>query len=449
MTTTVDDLPDEIMLEIFSYMSLSENVNLLQKVCTRWKSIAQDAKLWYDKQYVIGYTVADEEAIATFRAAPQLRTVIVDREVEPTIFEVLSKSCREVTTLDIDYRQTFHYTKVKNLFDGCKKIRTLKISERGLLADARFVDAVAELAQLRALQLKPYHNVGCRIPLRGLADRCPHLCDLDLGWLHYRLQEAEYFVSTEGRALRRLCVKWTTVERRSIVPLLVKCADTLEYLQLNTYDVVDGEDLETFRALGRLHNLRDLIFDLIHKQIPHVIPVPFIGGGLSNLQLLGLWHIPDLGNDAVLAISKGCPKLRELSLIACGGHTDKAFKLLHQLKQLEILKISSCDCLRGDAVRYISALPALRTLEFRAIKFQKLEPGVECFLDMSGLCRLHLADSVCWSIPFGKFPGRLINLRELYINYCDGDDDELDKIRQLMPECHVEGSLGALITDSE
>ncbi|XP_049842332.1 uncharacterized protein LOC126293259 [Schistocerca gregaria] len=53
--TTIDDLPDELMLEIFSYFSFSENVDVLQEVCPRWKILAQDAHLWVDKKYVVGY----------------------------------------------------------------------------------------------------------------------------------------------------------------------------------------------------------------------------------------------------------------------------------------------------------------------------------------------------------------------------------------------------------
>ncbi|XP_049770596.1 uncharacterized protein LOC126109597 isoform X2 [Schistocerca cancellata] len=388
--TTIDDLPDELVVEIFSYMSFSENIEVLQKVCTRWKILAQDAHLWLNKKYVVRWETSEEEAIATFDAVPQLRTVIMEKDVSHRVFEALSRSCPHLTTLQTSPWQMLTFAEADNLFTSCKEISTLAISERGLREDVRFLEALARLTDLRVLHLYAFVNPKMAIPLHILADVCPHLCDLNLDSICYQIRDAEYFVSSHRCVLERLCMRWTSVEGRSIAPLLPTCAETLQQLELICYENVSLEEAaEAFTALGQLHNLRQLLLIVTDWDVRHLVPAVFE------------------------------------------------------------LKINSCTCLGGKSMSYIAKLTTLHTLEFTYTKFGKLKPGVDCILEMSGLRRLYLHECICWAIPFDKFPGRLVNLRELEIGYCDGDQDVLDRITAQMPDLRVDGSLGALFTDQE
>ncbi|XP_049768616.1 F-box/LRR-repeat protein 17-like isoform X2 [Schistocerca cancellata] len=384
--TTVDDLPDELMLEIFSYVSFSENIKVLQKVCTRWRILAQDAHLWLHEKYVVRQETSEEEAIATFSAVPQLRTVILEKEVSPGVFQALSRSCPHLTTLETNFWQMLTCLEADNLFAGCRKIRTLSIYDKGVRANVRFLDAVARLADLRVLHIRETEDADKVIPLRIIADGCPHLSDLGLGdvfGLCYWYQDAEYFISSHKCVLKSLRIRWTSVKGRN----------------------------------GRLQKLQ-------HLQLSDMVQ-----------------------DEMVRAVAQHCPDLRELELLRCAGHTDALFEPLHRLKKLETLKITYCQCLGGKAISYIAKVSALHTLEFNSVKFYKLKPSVDCILEMSELRRLFLKDCICWAIPFDKFPGRLVNLRELEIDYCDGDQDILDRISAQMPDLRVKGTLGALITD--
>ncbi|XP_049768610.1 uncharacterized protein LOC126106387 [Schistocerca cancellata] len=447
--TTVDDLPDELMLEIFSYVSFSENIKVLQNVCTRWRILAQDAHLWLHEKYIVRQETSEEEAIATFTAAPQLRTVILDKEVSSRVFEALSRSCPHLTTLEMDFFQVLTFSEADNLFVGCREIRTLSISVRGLWANLRLLDAVARLAHLRVLHIQHVEIADEVIPLHILAEGCPHICDLRLGGscgLCYRIRDAEYFISSHKCVLKRLRTRLTSVEGRSIAPLLPACAEMLEHLELIDYDEISVEEAtETLTALGKLHNLRCLHFGTTKWEVRHLVPAVFKNGRLQKLQQLQLSYIVE--EKTLCAVAEHCPDLQELELLRCEGHTDALFEPLRRLKKLETLKINYCQCLGGKAMSYIAKLPALNALEFSYIKFYKLKPSVKCILEMSELRRLFLRECICWAIPFDKFPGRLVNLRELEIDYCDGDQDVLDRISAQMPDLRVKGTLGALITD--
>ncbi|XP_049841566.1 F-box/LRR-repeat protein 17-like isoform X1 [Schistocerca gregaria] len=447
--TTVDDLPDELMLEIFSYVSFSENINVLQKVCTRWRILAQDAHLWLHEKYVVRQEMSEEEAIATFSAVPQLRTVILEKEVSPGVFQALSRSCPNLTTLETNLWQMLTCVEADNLFAGCRKIHTLSISDKGVRANVRFLDAVARLVDLRVLHIRETEVADKVIPLHIIADGCPHLSDLGLGdifGLCYQYQDAEYFISSHKCVLKSLRIRWTSVKGRSIVPLLLVCANVLEHLELiNHREISVEEATKTLTALGKLPNLRRLHFGATNREVQHLVPAVFENGRLQKLQHLQLSYM--VQDDMVRAVVQHCPDLRELELLRCAGHTDAVFEPLRRLKKLETLKITYCHCLGGKAISYIAKVPALHTLEFNSVKFYKLKPSVDCILEMSELRRLFFKDCICWAIPFDKFPGRLVNLRELEIDYCDGDQDVLDRISAQMPDLRVKGTLGAQITD--
>ncbi|XP_049795020.1 uncharacterized protein LOC126209947 [Schistocerca nitens] len=194
----------------------------------------------------------------------------------------------------------------------------------------------------------------------------------------------------------------------------------LEHLELIDYDEISVEEAtETLTALGKLHNLRCLHFGTTKWEVRHLVPTVFENGRLQKLQQLQLSYIVE--EKTVCAVAELCPDLQELGLLRY--------------------------CLGGKAMSYIAKLPALNALEFSDIKFYKLKPSVKCILEMSELRRLFLRECICWAIPFDKFPGRLVNLRELEIDYCDGDQDALDRISAQMPDLRVKGTLGALITD--
>ena len=49
--TSINDLPDEILLKILSYFGLEELCLNIAKVCERWKFLAKDMILWKKVSY--------------------------------------------------------------------------------------------------------------------------------------------------------------------------------------------------------------------------------------------------------------------------------------------------------------------------------------------------------------------------------------------------------------
>jgi hypothetical protein len=45
---TINDLPDEILLNILSYIEPQDLNRIIAKVCERWNAVAKDVSLWKD-----------------------------------------------------------------------------------------------------------------------------------------------------------------------------------------------------------------------------------------------------------------------------------------------------------------------------------------------------------------------------------------------------------------
>jgi hypothetical protein len=48
---SLNDLPDEIVLKIFSLFGPEDLLLIIAKVCERWKSLAKDVSLWKSLSY--------------------------------------------------------------------------------------------------------------------------------------------------------------------------------------------------------------------------------------------------------------------------------------------------------------------------------------------------------------------------------------------------------------
>lgn len=445
---SIDDLPDEILLKIFSHMSFSELVDMVQKVCTRWRRLSQDVELWADKEYQIrawseldshsckGGTT-DLEAVRTFCDAPNLRSVCMCRGATSRVFRALYNNCRRLSVLQLHVTQKLSYSVLRNLVEKCSRIHTLRISNE-LLKSEKFSEAVSHLRHLRVLNLVLRFTKSAPV-LRPLADGCPRLAEVDFRSSVVDTDDLKYFLNAKRNTLKSVRIKWTMGGRKCVLPLLTICADSLEHLQLYSFDVARNEAREAFTALGRLKNLRELKMAILKPAPNGTAALAFTTGGLPKLTILDLRGGYGLDDATAAAVSCGCPALRQLDVRGCHLLTDAAFSHIRRLELLEILDVSRCKCLGGALIPHIAGLTRLHTLIMENTEFPKLQPGLSCILELSSLRCLTLNHSLVTGVPFEKFPGKLVSLRELNVAWCRGDLKALDGLTEQMTNLKIVG----------
>ncbi|XP_049797680.1 F-box/LRR-repeat protein 17-like isoform X2 [Schistocerca nitens] len=389
-------LPDEVIVNIFSSLSFSDLVDIVQNVCVRWKRLAQDPLLWLDKEYVVTaspvkewscsgvvctecvnskFEGKDEEILRAAPTMPQLRTLTLMRNVKPYVLQKVCASFPNLTSLQIDSRQEMTYSLMKYVFEKCPRIQKLSLGS-GLLSDVQYVQLLSSLQHLSSvtsLGLRPdLHGLGMRttfsptgfVKLRALANSCPQLQEVHIDSSCYTVFDLEYFLKVKRHILTSVTLPWMMEEVRETRP-----------------------------------------------------------GCLTQLRRLQLPFASDLEDDTVLTISEGCPNLRELRLRFSLRITDRALAMINRLEHLEILELSGCQRLGGACMSFISQLPALHTLVLRALDdLSVLQPSLRKILDMKELRCLDIVHSSnIGAVPFREFPGRLKKLRELHVAYEGGN----------------------------
>ncbi|XP_046982857.1 uncharacterized protein LOC124552579 [Schistocerca americana] len=74
------------------------------------------------------------------------------------------------------------------------------------------------------------------------------------------------------------------------------------------------------------------------------------------------------------------------------------------------------------------------------IEFPNLQPGLSSILQLPGIQCLILNFSNITGVPFDKFPGRLVSLRELRIQWCRGDPNVTNLLTEQMPSLEIHSS---------
>ena len=96
----VDDLPEEVLLMIFRYLSTSDLINSIRKVCARWKRITKDRTLYQ-------YVVIDQKL--------SLRAVL----------KLLRKNRKHITSIELKRRTDVN--RILTLIPECTNLLSLRM----------------------------------------------------------------------------------------------------------------------------------------------------------------------------------------------------------------------------------------------------------------------------------------------------------------------------------
>ncbi|XP_049797709.1 uncharacterized protein LOC126215102 [Schistocerca nitens] len=451
----IRDLPDEILLKIFSHMSVSELVGTVQKVCSRWKVLSQAAQLWTDKIYRIGTWCRvgtcigksgnpDQEVIEIFRSAPNLRKVHIWHPITYSVLCTLYTNCHRLTELHLDGKQTLSSSELKNLVEQCPRIKSLRVPCE-VMKTEESVEALSGLQHLRVLCLGQHDSsIETPLVLRPLAYSCPELEEIDFMHTYINVEDLKFFLYAKKNTLKTIGIRWTLAGNRCVLPVLASYAVSLECLRLYKFIVstVPATEVENFTALLRMKNLQELTMTAI-EPFPGTVVLAFRDGGLQKLKVLDLRSSKNLYNESVIGFYRACPVLRELNLSFVSMLSDDAFFEIYHLEHLEKLDVSYCRRLGGELIPRLTSLPHLHTLVMKGLDLSQLQPGLGSIVELSNLRCLTLNHSIVAGVPFDKFPGKLVRLRELNIKWCQGVPEDWKKLTEQMPQLKIDTEIAA------
>ncbi|XP_049939207.1 S-phase kinase-associated protein 2-like isoform X1 [Schistocerca serialis cubense] len=464
---TINDLPDELLLNVMKFLSVEELL-IAQEVCHRWEQLTYGPSVWLNKSFVvwhgrhavplargdrIGRYCSVETSLTSWSKAdiflrtqsPKYLNKILKRmphlrvcalPFERQAIEALSTYCQNITKLEIITCSEVDTITLTNLVERCPLIEVLKLPVSFMTTEC-LAELIAHLKYLQALSLHVDISNWYSQPvvLQPLARNCSRLCKLNL-WC-FTLSDIGYLFKAQP-PLEELSLRWTTEEKRCVLPDLLACWKSVKFLQLQEYNVRHEESFQAFRSLGELSRLNWLEIQCVKECPEGAIGEAFRYGGLSQLQHVDLsnsWALDDIG---LISLIHGCPQVRWLRLFGCYGLTDEAFKDIYKLVHLKRLNISRCVGLGSAAMFFIARVPKLRTLWVEYTDFRRLRPGIKCIIDLPELRHLHMGMTTNLQyVPFDSFPENLSNLKSLDVQCSKFDAAVMENLKKRMPSLKV------------
>ncbi|XP_047002466.1 uncharacterized protein LOC124619882 isoform X5 [Schistocerca americana] len=295
--------------------------------------------------------------------------------VSPHVIDVLCDKCRRLADLRLHAAQKLGYSTVKNSVEQCSGIHVLTAPDE-LLKTEKFSEAVSRLQHLRVLCLQErYVGTTCVLRpcvLRPLGDGCPRLVEIDFGRMSVDTDDLKYFLNAKKNTLKCLRIKWSVGGTRHVIPLLPVYADSLERLELYEYDIVRNSAREAFTTVGSLKHLRELRMSVPDRIPPGTAALAFTNRGLPQLKVLDLPHGYGVEDNTVIAISHGCPGLRQLSVTHATKLSPAAFSEIDRLEHLEMeLSVEGCP---GDPRATDGLTEQMPNLVIRGTVHAELQP---------------------------------------------------------------------------
>jgi hypothetical protein len=122
----ITDLPPELMLQIFSWLSVRDRCQCVAPVCKKWSILARHPFLW--KELSFGKDISKSNVLKALHKSPMLRRLsLKDRRDTDAILRRVCKSNRRIETLEMEGcrgsmgRYYVNGEILKRMVDACPK----------------------------------------------------------------------------------------------------------------------------------------------------------------------------------------------------------------------------------------------------------------------------------------------------------------------------------------
>ncbi|XP_069675542.1 F-box and leucine-rich repeat protein 13-like isoform X3 [Periplaneta americana] len=401
------DLPDELLIKIFSHISMEDLTMSVQHVSSHWKHVSQDDALWKDKVFGPGRDMDDEEIARRLKNMPSLKAFCPKRGMNiRNIVKILCRYCKDIQHLELRF-QTLSSITLRNIVETFPNIVNLMFQfpkePHDQLEIAKLVGQFQNLTTLTLLGI----NTLAEGILLAIADGCCSLQDLSTGPCVFPESEIRYLFKKRGHQLVSLSLGCyiSTLGHE----LLCECTN-LKYLNYEHYN--DDLPATYMNHLSRLLKLEELTLSYFYGDQSRNIPEIFHKQSLPNLVKLSLFFCDDLGEPELIGIFTHCLQILSFYMRGYNDPGD-SFKYIFNLKQLEHLDICGIHLL-DKSVGYISAgCENLKHLyvgscsELTDMSAKYIGDGCKHLISLDVACCPKLTDSsveyVCTGCPKLKF----------------------------------------------
>lgn len=368
---TINDLPETVLLKIFSYLPIEYLVHFGSRICRYWQTLCGDYSIWQGKQYVVmdtGITKEDSEVACALQQCPGVRHVKFLRLVKQSVLQCVGFDGM-LQTLILHPEQQMSTELLHQLFERNPHIVTLYLPS-SILKRTDCAELVASLEHLQQLTVKAENRAGLNLGL--LSEGCPHLKDIDAMEVVCNPKSLMDFLEKKGSQLRALSLCGITTNGESVLPLLEPCHTNLNKLCINLKKTRPKGFSRTLTLLGRFEAVVELELLEIPGNASKELTEAFSGNGLRHLKSACFRQVQGLRGASLAALLRGRPQLQRLDITRCSQITDSDLVIALSATEpdplpLLSLNLSFCNKLTDTSlIEVVHRCPKLQELHLRA-----------------------------------------------------------------------------------
>ncbi|XP_067004801.1 F-box/LRR-repeat protein fbxl-1 [Anabrus simplex] len=416
---SIEDLPNDVLVEILSYVSFNDLIHSVQHVCTRWREVSGDIMLWRNRVYSPAYGESDVNIAGVLEQTPKLRTLIInERGVRSMVLRALAQHCPHLRKLIFFEHQRLSVKFLKVLVSKCPNIESLSIPHMES-SNLTKMKVIGRFSNLKDVCLGGWADREKPVVLKPLADGCPSLQRLDLKGKMVMYDDFAYFLLKKKDQLESLDIKWGSADWKCLIPPLTLCT-RLRKLLIIDYSHLNIE--AGFQALGSLHFITSLTLNYVNDADINCVTSVFKKNGLKQLEELRIIGYDSYDDRLADVIVKNCSKLKLLFLKDCFNLSDQSVKNFHLLHHLESVNLSSAG-ITDAGVASLTKCTKLKYLSLKHCGFLT-ETSMKLMIEFSNLRILKLDSCNIKGLPINLFSSHLPCLTLFSINFCRNIDQE-------------------------
>ncbi|GJJ75173.1 F-box and leucine-rich repeat protein GRR1 [Entomortierella parvispora] len=372
------DLPSEIILYIFRFLTTAHDLRSAVLVCKLWCCCGMDL-LWskpslltmdviermiqtislpktvfpyvsYIRRLNLSFLAPDltDPLLTQFAACSRLERLLLAGSVKTTeagLKQILTlSSCRGLYALDLSEIPAVTNSLLEHISLNCPQLHTLYLGSCPQITDDALVKIAARCTQLKRIKLSQC-TLLTDISILALTKHCPQLMEVDLTNCNLITDTAVKSLFGPALApqirdinLTQVSAHLTDMAFEMILPSTHQF-EGLRILNLTScVNLTDDTLLRILPATPRLRNLALTKCDKITDRGASAIKA--IG---KYLHYLHLGHCAKITDRLIEILANHCPRIRYLDLACCSKITDAALFELAQLPKLRRLGLVKCS----------------------------------------------------------------------------------------------------------
>lgn len=386
--TTIGDLPDELLLEIFEYLP-AENLSMtVPLVSARWRALSQRISLWKHLTFTPPISMSDEEVAGALQTMPHLKSFRLQHgDSIDYIVKALCEHCPEIRRIVMERKRGPSVERLFRIVLRYKYIECIDVHIPGILFHIDYAKFYG-LPSARPFTLIIYNAISADLlettygKVRGGCIYINASYDEIIQLLTDRKYTLKYLTFSSGiiksREMYMIC------ECKQLVRLfLYNDGSDVTVLDLNL--LTELQNLECFQmcithqmeirktlVTGR-KMLRLLKMEIVIKSSVPNESIAVMFELCPNLQHLKV-HTSDLTDESFADIST-CQRLKHIDVSFNKHLTDRSLRfIVNGCSGLKFLDVSSCSSMTEEIVNILSSLRHIEELRLDCQNF-----SAQCF----------------------------------------------------------------------